>query len=227
MKQKSKIKTILDAFTGKVDVTPEQWKFRLEQCDGCEFNSLNIDKKDLSITEVARKTLFPNKPFCTGCGCNIDEKTSQATEECAAGKLNAPLRWNRLKVETTDQTSFNIYNQSSKLVNIGISEDGKFYEIDYGTVPRNFKEEVKFQIFVPEGDELDIESFKPSCGACTDSSYKKVSGTHYNCSVTLNISKAGKGDTFSKRVWVKYGINEKNKRYYKRVKIQLIGKIVK
>lgn len=222
MRQKSKIKNIVDSFSGKVDVTPEQWEYRLKECEVCPFNSINTDNKELTLIEVSRKNLFPNKPFCRGCGCNIDEKTSQATEQCAAGKFDQPLRWNRLKVEITDKTGFNIFNNTSDLVNISLSGDGKYYEIDYGTVDREFDSEINFQLFVSSQDKLDIEYFKPSCGACTTSSCEKVSDTHYNCSVVLKVSKTGKGKEFSKRIWVKYKINQGK---YSRVKIELKGKI--
>lgn len=220
MRQKSKIKTIIDAFSGKVDVTPEQWEYRLEKCGDCELNSINVDNRDLTLVEVSRKKLFPHKPFCRGCGCNIDEKTSQATEECGASYMGEPLRWNRLKLETTDNTSFNIYNQSDELVNIRLSEDGKFYEIDYGTIKRNTVVKIAFQIFVDDKDKLDIEYFKPSCGPCTTSTCEKVSDTHYNCEVILDTGKLGASPTFAKRIWVKYGINGSN---YQRVKISLMG----
>lgn len=224
MKQQNKLITILKAFTGKVDVTEEQWKERLTECTGCEYLSTNTPDKNLSLVEKVRKNGFPYKPFCTLCGCNVDEKTSQATEECAAGKKGEPLRWNRLRLEPTEATKFNILNKSPQYVNLGFTNNKKGYQIDFGEVERSFEEKISFDIYVDKAKKIDIHTFKPSCGSCTSATHKRISDDAYACEMVLKIANVGKGNSFVKAININYSIDDSDKSL---VKIELIGKIKK
>lgn len=81
MEKVGKIQTIVRAFTQKSNIDENILRKRREICSSCPLNSLNKEKT--GVFEEIRKTVV-KKPFCTACGCQIEQKTASETEVCGA-----------------------------------------------------------------------------------------------------------------------------------------------
>ncbi|MCA9749977.1 MAG: hypothetical protein KC414_12785 [Romboutsia sp.] len=219
MEKVGKVKTIVKAFTEKSDINDEILEFRRSICGGCEFNSENVDTKKMSFIEQARKKVLNGEPFCTACGCQINEKTSRGTEECGLAEKGLVPKWNRVKLETVSKIEVDIINNSYKQVNIDLSVDKKSFVIQYGEIESNKIEEIELLIKAKEGKHLEMKYFTPSCGACTSSSYIKIDKNTYKVKLELNTAKLN--DVFSKNVYFAYNIGTQ----YRKNRIQLKGKI--
>lgn len=171
MEKVGKIQTIFRAFTQKSNIDPEILKKRREICDSCPLNSLNKEKAKLF--EEIRKTVI-KKPFCTACGCQIEQKTASITEVCGAVYLGLKPKWNRIKVETMKKTDINIINLSTDKMNIDLSVEGDHFVAECGEIDKFRKH--TYEIIV-EGKEEEYELYnpEPGCHFCTTVERKKPS----------------------------------------------------
>ena len=163
MEKIGKIKTIVRAFTQKSNIDPDVLKKRRERCATCPLNSLNKEKT--GVFEEIRKAVI-SKPFCTACGCQIEQKTASETEVCGAVYLGQKPKWNRIKIETMKNTDINVINLSEDKVNLDLSIDGTHFVIECGEVNKNMELSYKFRI---EGKEEVYRLYEPTpgCGYCT------------------------------------------------------------
>lgn len=61
------------------------YKDRLEICNGCTFNSKNLERKKNFVENLA-VLASANKDICTICKCTLVDKASGEFEECPKGK---------------------------------------------------------------------------------------------------------------------------------------------
>lgn len=171
-----KIRTILRAFFMKSDIDPKELKRRRKICSKCPLNSKNAGH--LKWYEKIRHFVFKDKPFCTACGCQIQQKTASVTEECGMGYLGQTPKWNRLKLEL-EIMSDNMSTTKLTLVNVTPAETnidlvGSTPTVNLGNVPRNTVRAFEF------GLECEDENFSPirvkvGCGVCTKASVMNAS----------------------------------------------------
>ena len=103
MEKIGKIKTIARAFTTDSNIDENILLERRNICNQCPLNSKNIEESKLSLVDRIKKRASGDNHFCTSCGCFINEKTSQETEECGLGDSGEQPKWFRVKLETTDR----------------------------------------------------------------------------------------------------------------------------
>lgn len=219
MRKENKIKTIVKAFTEDADVSEEVLKHRRDICKGCPFNSDNVKDFNLGFIDKARKKVLKGKPFCTACGCQIEEKTSRGIEECGLATKGKKPKWNRVSIETLDKLDLDIVNNSYKDVNIKISNNNKFFEVDYGEINKKGIKGIELLFKSKSSKEFDLKYIKASCNVCTYLNSVKLNYTTYKITINLNTSLLN-GD-FSKNVYFGYKIGDD----YKKNKIVLKGKI--
>jgi len=205
MIKKGKIKTILDAFTKESKIDKDILKNRRSICEVCPYNSNNVDSKDLSTVNKARKKVI-SSPFCTACGCQINEKTLSETEECGLSYINKIPKWNRVKLETVGKLDFNILNKSVEFSNVYIEES--VYVLDLGNVEKS-SSIINTKLILNNITNFDILSITPSCGSCTSVDYNKLDSNNLELNINLDISKLPNG-RIHKNVYIVYTLNNNN-----------------
>ena len=127
-----KAKTIYKAFTEDLPVNEEWYQKRLEICNTCDKNSLNVPKEDLTfVDKLKEKTgmcVGENNSHCTACGCCIFQKCSQKTEVCGLKEIGKTPKWFALEVEDISGV---VIKTNSK--DIKVSVGGKEVLFDFGT----------------------------------------------------------------------------------------------
>lgn len=217
MKKISKAKTIVRAFTQDSDIDPIILEKRRSICSICPHNSENTDQKELGLIDKARKKLLKDEPFCIACGCQINEKTTQETEECGLAEKGLPPKWNRVKIETVDKIEIDIINKSPEIINMDLSKDDKFFVFDFGEI--NKEDNQSFEVILKTKDNytLEVKYFTPSCNSCTSSTCERIDSFSYSAKVKLNTDKlSGK---FAKNIYFAYTVRGK----YKKNRIKMIG----
>ena len=135
MKKVDKTQTIIRAFTTESDIDKDLLKYREKICGGCEFNSENMTEESLGLfSKMRKKTLGESNPFCTACGCQINEKIRQETEECGLVYKGLPPKWNRIKLETIGNSDLDIINKSVYYMNVDLTVDGENYVLYFGEI---------------------------------------------------------------------------------------------
>lgn len=206
MKKVNKILTIAKSITTEPDVSKEILNYRREICNTCDFNSNNTLNEDLDTLGKARKKLLKDKPFCTACGCQINEKTSRSTEECGLSEKGIRPKWKRITLETSSRMDLNLINKSIEDIDIDLTIDNRHFKIDYGEINKGSVKEVEFLIQSKSGVKFDLTKFRPSCGSCTKASYERVDNKTYRATVLLNTSNMISG-TFKKTIYLTYYLN--------------------
>ena len=214
MKNKSKLKTIIKAFSGYKDVSDEVHTRRLEICLNCPFNSKNVELSQLNLLSRIRASITPEKTFCTLCGCQVFEKTAQATEQCAKYLIGEEPLWNKLKIETNNSDMLNLVNLSPDKVTVDLIDNTDKFEVTYNKkLVLNSDSEIKLSI---ENDNpFEIEYVRSQC-SCTTTTPKKINETSYELESSLNLNNLNYGN-FSKEIYIGYKID--NKKYKTTIKL--------
>jgi hypothetical protein len=204
MKKISKAKVILRAFTEESTLNSEIIDFRRDKCATCPFNSSNSD--DLKVLQQLREKL--GKPFCTLCGCNIAEKTTQPTEYCAKRDSGEHPEWNSISVETSASTDLNIENLAHDKTSVDLSDSANHFIVDFGVLNKShypsgeFVGNFKILLSCEKYPIQSIVSTHAGC-SCTTPSFHKVSEGKFEISGSVNI-KPDSLKQFSKAITVSY-----------------------
>lgn len=215
MEKVGKIKTIYRAFTQKSNIDPEILKRRREICASCPLNSLNKEKK--GVFEEIRSTIV-SKPFCTACGCQIEQKTATETECCGAVYLGQKPKWNRIKLETMNKTDINIINLSEEKANIDLALEGDHFVVECGEVDKYAPQSYSL-ILEGKEEEYKLFSAEPGCPFCTTIERSKPTDENGQeiknqdkLDITFNLTAEAQGVGVSKQVYLAYNSSEGTKR---------------
>lgn len=217
MEKVGNLETIKRAFLEDSDIDKKVLEDRRAICNGCEFNSLNINDEGLTLVQKARKKLHKD-PFCTACGCQILEKTTQETEECGLASVGKTPKWFRVKLETVGRFDLDIINNSIDKMNIDLTTDKKYYQIDIGKVQSNKDSEIEFLVKSKSNVVLKMVHVTPSCGSCTNSSFEIIDDNTVKINLSLNLEEIPLGK-FSKNLYLGYDLRDD----YKQNVIKITG----
>lgn len=184
IKQKSKVKTIIDAFTKQK--TEEEWYLkRLDICSTCSYNSKNVGGILLSIKDVLGAS-------CTACGCFISEKASMREEECGLAEISMTPKWGKLSILVADKKEYSLHNNTPDICRLYLQQDEYF--IDFGKVDRDVT--VSAQVLL-DGIH-NVKSVSASCGCTTPQKNNLSKGlTQLDISIKTNNFKGGAVKTVS------------------------------
>lgn len=204
MEKVGKIQTIVRAFTQKSNIDENILRKRREICSSCPLNSLNKEKT--GVFEEIRKTVV-KKPFCTACGCQIEQKTASETEVCGAVYLGQKPKWNRIKVETMKKTDINVINLSEDKMNLDLSIDGSHFVAECGEIDKNVENSFRVRI---EGKEDAYRLYEPvpGCGYCTRVFRESISNGVDELNVVFDLSQEDSGVGIVKFVSLTYESSE-------------------
>lgn len=187
MKKVSKAKVIFRAFTSEGDLKEEVLNERRSACAECPFSSDN--KVDLGVLERVRKATF-SEPFCTICGCQIHEKTSQGVEVCP----DSPKRWKNVYVDFSDE-QFDIVNLSYKNVFIDVNDNDDELIFNIDPVTKGSELTISFIVESVEQKRVEIPALIASCSACTTITQERLSDYEVKVDVSFETSKISLGET--------------------------------
>lgn len=158
-----KAKTIAKAFTNKLPVGEAWYEKRLEICNSCEFNTKNIDKNLLSITDRIQinSGLCDNNNHCTACKCCIERKCSVKTETCGLVKIGKTPKWIALEQPSQIDETLSITNLTPEMGDISWENTGFIYDLGVTSEPKLV---MKFRVSKKGG--LNVISQNAGC-SCT------------------------------------------------------------
>lgn len=209
MKKLNKAEIIRRAFFSKMKMDVEEVERRRSICETCPFNSKHVSSKNMSFINKARKKTLKNEPFCTVCNCQIKEKTASPLDECGLVEKGETPKWNRIILETTDKKEISIVNKSPKIINLDITKDGDFFQVDFGEVHKLSDGNFELELTVKEGVELDVVFANPSCKSCTTAEFIKQGVDKTTLKVKVDFSKLLIGN-LQKYIYLNYDVNGKN-----------------
>jgi hypothetical protein len=218
MKSKSKLRTIKDAFTSEIPTEENFFKERMKICEGCEFNSENVEPEKLSVTQnIQIKNICAFKRMCTACGCCLDEKVGQKNQACGLKEKGLEPKWEALKADTSSANDLDveILNKTAKTVQLDIRK--QYFAVGLGD---ELSGVIPIELMISREAGLRISSIKPGC-QCTVSEQEQISDTEVKLKLKVDTKNFNKGTRFEKPVTVNYfktsnGVNA--------VVIKLIGK---
>lgn len=230
MEKISKTRVILRAFSGQNQLPEDITEKRREACKTCPFNSANIDEK--SLLEKWREKVL-GEPFCTLCGCNVKEKTTQPTEYCALRDNGQNPLWNSIILETKSSRDINVLNHNPELLSLDYDPKIAAVILDFGIVSRKdyknsqFDHDFAFSMICDSFPIIEIVEIDKSCG-CTTPKHSAMPDNEFKIEVGLQFDLIGAKD-FSKSLTIKYlqNINksiDKNQPRY--LPVRLVGKII-
>jgi len=243
MEKKSKLKTIVDAFS-KGDDLPrgEKWfDDRISACGSCEFNTKNIEEDKLKVQDKVKIAtgICTDKEHCTLCGCCVYQKASEKSENCALmnykvkalsvkGLNNTPenfnkeefqTKWKSIGVETKGKTDLDVYSTSTSVDTIYLDSDGSNFNIQLKNTSKSL---IEFELIISRKAGLKISSVKPTC-SCTVPEQEVIDENTVRMLVKLSTSSFTKNAKYERTIVLNYYINERS---VNKVKLHLIGKKV-
>lgn len=183
---------------------PEWYQTRKSICETCEYNTKNIDS--LSIKDTIRVSHNLGKDACIKCTCGIEDKCSDAIEQCP---LEEP-KW--YAEEQSSKWDYKLENNSKDKVKMVFNNKTNEVFFDYGEIDFQANTDISFNII---SDDIKSISVSASCG-CTSPKFNKIP-KGYNISVNYNSGILG---YFNKIIRIT--INNKN--HVARIKGDVIRK---
>lgn len=209
MKKKSKLKTIIQAFTKDTDTSSEMYKERLSICNDCEYNSDNKEYSELKEThKLSISTICSGSPVCTACGCCILKKIGESTESCGLVELGKDPKWNAVKVETSTDKNLDLEILNKTAESVRLSDIGDAFIIELGNITDAVKE---IELLITRKAGLNVSSIKAGC-SCTVPTQKKIDENTVKILAKLNTIGFTKDIRFSKNITITYFVNSLGKK---------------
>lgn len=200
-----KTKTIIKSFVDKLPEDESWYKKRLEICSTCVYNTKNIPKDQLKISEKVKISsgICDDNNFCTACGCCIIRKASVKSEECGLSKLYMSPKWPALVVQSKLLPSITMENLTPEEGAV-ITEDTEFV-YDFG-IRKEDRIQFKFRLNRLKAP-LNIKAIRPGC-SCT--SVDSISEIDKNTSeIAVSISTKGFRDGVNgRKIYVEHYLTE-------------------
>lgn len=210
-------KAFKDSWLGKIPKEerdyPEWYRYRLNQCAGCKFNTKNIPLKMLPVHLWV--TAKMGKARCACCTCFIKEKAWMKSEECGLAEIggapkflpesylnstegdNVTPRWKRLQVMTVDADEFDVETTDSELYDVDVDSEGEFFLLKFPKVKHG--ERLSFAFIVHSKSRLKGVGFRKSCG-CTSPLMRDIGNGEFLVNVEVTTEEWGEG-RYEKKMW--------------------------
>jgi hypothetical protein len=186
-----KAKTIAKAFIEPLPEGQDWYEKRLSICNGCEYNSANIEKKDLTLSDKIqiKSGLCDDGNHCQACGCCVKRKCATKSENCGLVKLDKEPKWSALEVPSTINKGISIVNLSPDIGGVVAETTTFLYTFDNVEVNKlNFKFQVK-----SDRSKFKIKNYRPSCSCISVDEMERVDDKTYDFSVSISTTGFRKG----------------------------------
>jgi hypothetical protein len=187
-----KVKTIAKAFVNPLPVGEDWYEKRLEICNGCEYNSANIESIKLSFGSKLKiqSKLCDNGNHCTACGCCIERKCGSRVSECGLVELKMEPKWKAIDFES-EKTDFTVeYQGTDAIFSVSKVNDREEFLFDFGQSSANV---LKSEFVIRNKKPFDVLKFEVSCGCTHPEVIQKESETSYRIVVNLSTLKFREG----------------------------------
>lgn len=193
-----KVKTIIKAFTEDLPVDEKWFQDRMEICNGCEFNSKNIAKTDLSTESKIKNaiSLCPQGDHCTKCGCCTHEKASQKIEVCGLAEAGEAPKWEALEVDFDDKISFENLTPDSGV--LGVVDNVMVYDLGETEEGR-----IDFVVRIKRKGGFDVKSARVGC-KCTVAETKIIDKNTAEFALTISTKDFRSGSITTRSFEVEY-----------------------
>lgn len=180
----NRFKEIIKAYSSPVDEEQPHYKYRKSICDGCEFNTDNINPENQSIV-VKGLNAFSKTSRCNACGCPLTRKCASKTSYCGLkgkiinGKVMEP-KWTPVE--------FEMRGNRFKILNL-MPETTDTEKIDKDTISvrvREYDGLVKTRLQLTDMDGINISMLK-DVTLNTLVIADKVEDTPYDCSIEVSF----------------------------------------
>jgi len=200
-----KAKTIAKAFLNDLPEGEKWYEDRIAICEGCEYNTKNIDKEKLSAKDKLKLTvhLCPEGDHCTACGCCTHRKASQKSESCGLVDLKLPPKWPALEVETKVDKKITIENITPESGELVIDDREVIY--DLGLVE---EERIDFILKVTRLGGLDVKNVEVGC-RCTVAETEVIDKNSSQFEIAISTKDLRKSLTLTRIFSVHYFVTGK------------------
>lgn len=232
MKKISQARTIYEAFkaslVGQIPRNerdyPEWYKYRLDKCAECKYNTKNIPRKFLPV-DLWVPTIM-GKARCSVCTCFIKEKAWMRSEECGLAETkerpsfltpdyldskkgdNDTPRWKRLEVVTADSDEFDIVATNTDLYDIDLSDNGEYFVMNFPHVEQGSR--LFFDFIIRTKSRLKFFHAQPSC-QCTAPFIRDLGRGEHLVDVEISTEKWNPGK-FEKRIVFDFASDPESKK---------------
>ena len=180
-----KVKTIAKAFINPLPVGEDWYEKRLEICNGCEYNSANIDPEKLSFGSKLKiqSGFCDNGNHCTACGCCIERKCSSRVSECGLVELKMEPKWKAIEVESDSSNFFIEYQGTDAILSTSNVNDREEFLFDFGQSSANV---LKTEFKIRNKNPFEVIKYEVSCGCTHPEVIERESDNSYRILVNLS-----------------------------------------
>jgi hypothetical protein len=204
-----KIKNIAKAFINSLPEGEPFYENRLEICNSCEYNTKNVDKDKLSMTDRIKIStgICDNNNHCTACGCCIERKCSVKEETCGLISIGESPKWTAIIVPSNEDDRVSIENLSedtAKLtVNSGKGKAGFIF--DFGETS---DQKLSTSFLLTKEDGLDVKNYTAGC-SCTVGEMTEIDDKTCRFDVGISTITFREGEETTRTLQINY--NDRNK----------------
>jgi hypothetical protein len=179
-----KAKTIAKAFINELPEGEDWYKKRLEICSVCPYNTKNIPKDQLKISEKMKiaSGVCDDNHFCTACGCCIVRKAAVKSEECGLTKLYMDPKWSALLAQSKLNQTITMENMTPEEGSI-VVEDTQF-TYDFG-IRKEERLQLVFRLTRLKAP-LNIKAIRPGCTCTSVDETKEIDENTIEVTVSLS-----------------------------------------
>lgn len=180
-----KVKTIAKAFINPLPVGEDWYEKRLEICNGCEYNSANVDPEKLSFGAKLKiqSGFCDNGNHCTACGCCIERKCGSKVSECGLSEINLEPKWKAIEIESESSNFFLEYIGTDAVLSLTKVNDREEFLFDFGQSSANV---LKAEFKLNSKNPFEVIKYEVSCGCTHPEIIQKETENSYNILVNLS-----------------------------------------
>jgi hypothetical protein len=200
-----KAKTIVKAFLDELPVDEKWYQDRIETCNGCEYNTKNITREDLKLTDKLKIStgVCDNNNHCTACGCCIERKCSVKSETCGKVSIGLSPNWLALEVESELDKSISVINATPEIGTLSNGEGEFIY-----TVSPTASNKISFSLQIKRSNGLNIKSYNAGC-SCTVGEIQVIDKETSQLNIDISTLKFKEGEITNKTLYVTYLLDNK------------------
>jgi len=200
-----KAKSIASAFTGELPVDEKWYKDRMEICNGCEFNTKNMDKESLSASDKLQLTIHacPEGDHCTLCKCCTHRKASQKVEQCGMAEKGLKPKWPSLLMASKIDKGIIVINNTPESGDLLSTAEGIIFDMG-----ETDKERVDFEIVIKRKGGLDIKSTVAGC-KCTVADVFKLDNESAKFKMAISTTSFVKGRDITRYLTIEHYTTQK------------------
>lgn len=200
-----KVKTIAKAFLSELPVDEKWYQDRLSACEVCEYNTKNIEKSKLKITDRIKIAthVCDNENHCTACGCCIERKCSVKSENCGKLSIGLDPNWLALEVPSFVDKKISIINETPDIGKVYVNSG--FFVYDVGKVNT---QKVSFVFRIHKEDGIDVKNYNTPC-SCSVAEMKIIDKKTVEFKLEISTKTFESNVETTRNMTITYNLNDR------------------